>query len=161
MRRLASLKVSRYTLSDSASACARKGRTSFEARPRPWAAGATARDSSRQQLRVANQRKDHLHKLSATLVREHDALCIEDLNVIGVAKTRLAKSVHDAGWAMLRFQLAYKARWQRKHLMVVGGFYPSSRRCTACGASNDALILAERSWACGCGAEHDRDLNAA
>lgn len=82
---------------------------------------------ARQHRRVANQRADHLHKLSSRLVREHDAVVIEDLNVKGLGRTNLAKSVHDAGWSMLRFQLSYKACWQRKHLVVVGRFFPSSR----------------------------------
>jgi putative transposase len=119
------------------------------------------RKVARQHQRVANQRSDFLHKLSSSLVREHNAVVIEDLNVKGVAKTKLAKSVHDAGWATLRFQLSYKARWQRKHLAVVGRFFPSSRLCQACGASNDDLTLGDRIWTCGCGAVHDRDLNAA
>jgi putative transposase len=116
---------------------------------------------ARQHQRVANQRKDHLHKLSATLVREHDAVVIEDLNVKGVARSKLAKSVHDAGWAMLRFQLTYKARWQRKYLVTIGRFFPSSRLCPSCGSINGDLTLADREWTCGCGVVHDRDLTAA
>jgi putative transposase len=116
---------------------------------------------ARQHRRVANQRADHLHKLTSGLVREHDGVVIEDLNVKGVARTKLAKSVHDAGWSMLRFQLTYKARWQRKHLVVIGRFFPSSRLCAACGCINSDLTLADREWTCGCGVSHDRDLNAA
>lgn len=116
---------------------------------------------ARQHRRVANQRADFLHKLSSKLVREHDGVVIEDLNVKGVARSKLAKSVHDAGWSMLRFQLAYKAHWQRKHLVVIGRFFPSSRLCAACGSINGDLTLADREWTCSCGAWHDRDLNAA
>jgi putative transposase len=116
---------------------------------------------ARQQLRVANQRRDHLHKLSCALVREHDVICIEDLAVSGLTKTKLSKSVSDAGWRMLRAQLAYKARWQGKRVVVIGRFYPSSRLCRACGAINSALRLGEREWTCDCGAVHDRDRNAA
>lgn len=116
---------------------------------------------ARQHQRVANQRADYLHKLSSGLVREHDGVVIEDLNVKGLGRTNLAKSVHDAGWSMLRFQLAYKARWQRKHLVVIGRFFPSSRLCGACGCINSNLTLADREWTCSCGVVHDRDLNAA
>jgi putative transposase len=116
---------------------------------------------ARQQLKVANQRRDRLHKLTTALVRQYDAIVLEDLNVKAVGRTNLAKSVHDAGWAQLRFQLSYKARWAGKHLVVVGRFFPSSRLCGACGAINDRLRLAERVWTCECGATHDRDLNAA
>jgi putative transposase len=114
-----------------------------------------------QHQRVANQRKDHLHKLSSTLVREHDAVMIEDLNVKGLSRTKASKSVHDAGWAMLRFQLTYKARWQRKHLVIIGRFFPSSRLCPSCGHINRDLTLADREWTCVCGVVHDRDLTAA
>jgi putative transposase len=106
-------------------------------------------------LRVANQRRDHLHKLTTNLVRSADAICIEDLHVKGVAKTKLAKSVHDAGWGVLRFQLSYKCLWQRKHLVMIDRFYPSSRLCRACGCINEALTLAERVWTCACGATHE------
>jgi putative transposase len=116
---------------------------------------------ARQHQRVANQRRDFLHKLSARLVRQFDAIAVEDLNVKGVGRTNLAKSIHDAAWGQLRFQLTYKARWAGKHLVVVGRFFPSSRLCPACGSVNGELTLAERVWRCDCGVTHDRDLNAA
>ncbi|NTU79541.1 MAG: transposase [Chloroflexales bacterium] len=83
------------------------------------------------------------------------------LNVKGLAKTKLSKSVYDAGWGQLRFQLTYKARWAGKHLVVVGRFFPSTRLCPVCGAVKRDLTLADRTWTCECGATHDRDLNAA
>lgn len=116
---------------------------------------------ARQHLKVANQRTDHLHKLSARLVGQYDAICVEDLAVAALAKTKLGKSVLDAAWGQFRFQLTYKAHWQRKHLMVIGRFFPSSRLCGACGAITSDLTLSDRVWRCGCGAIHDRDLNAA
>lgn len=116
---------------------------------------------ARQHLKVANQRKDHLHKLSARLVGQYDAIAIEALAVKALAKTKLSKSVLDAAWGQFRFQLSYKARWKGKHLVVIGRFFPSSRLCGACGAINGELTLADREWTCGCGAVHDRDLNAA
>lgn len=116
---------------------------------------------ARHHLKVANQRKDHLHKLSARLVGQYDAICVEALAVAPLAKTKLGKSVLDAAWGQFRFQLSYKACWQRKHLVVIGRFFPSSRLCGACGAINGELTLSDREWTCACGALHDRDLNAA
>jgi putative transposase len=116
---------------------------------------------ARHQLKVANQRKDYLHKLSSRLVGQYDAIIVEDLAVASLAKTKLGKSVLDAAWAQLRFQLTYKACWNHKHLIVIGRFFPSSRLCAACGAINGDLTLADRVWRCSCGVTHDRDLNAA
>lgn len=116
---------------------------------------------ARQHLEVANQRRDFLHRLSIRLVRQFDAIAIENLNVKALGRTNLSKSVHDAGWAELRFQLTYKARWAGKHVVVVGRFFPSTRLCPVCGTINPDLTLADRLWTCGCGVVHDRDLNAA
>ena len=116
---------------------------------------------ARQHLRVKNLRNDFLHKLSATLTSQYSTVCIEDLNVSGLAKTKLGKSVLDAGWSTLRFQLTYKTVWRSKRLVIVGRFFPSSRLCSACGTVNPNLTLADRSWTCDCGVSHDRDLNAA
>ncbi len=116
---------------------------------------------ARLHLKVANQRRDFLHRLSHRLTRDYDGVVIEDLNVKGLAKTKQAKSVHDAGWGELRRQLTYKGRWAGKPLVVVGRFFPSSRLCPSCGAVNADLTLADRVWTCACGAVHDRDLNAA
>jgi putative transposase len=110
--------------------------------------------------RVADRRGDFLHKLTTGLVGRFDGLCIEDLCVRGLARTKLAKSVLDAAHGEFRRQVGYKAVWRRKHLAVVDRFYPSSRTCHACGRVNDALTLADRSWVCVCGAVHDRDSNA-
>jgi len=82
--------------------------------------------------------------------------------VKGLARTKLAKSIHDAAFGEFRRQLEYKALWQHKHLGVIGRFFPSSKLCGACGATNDTLTLADREWDCtACGTHHDRDLNAA
>ncbi len=116
---------------------------------------------ARQHQKVANQRKDFLHRLSCNLVRRFDAVVIEDLAVSGLAKTKLSKSVYDAGWSDLRFQLTYKARWAGKQLVFVGRFFPSTRLCPVCGTVNPDLTLSDRVWTCDCGATHDRDLNAA
>ncbi len=124
---------------------------------------------AKQRLKVAriheksrNVRNDFLHKTTSALVTRYDAFLIEDLSVKGLARTKLAKSMHDAAFGEFRRQLEYKALWQRKHLGVIGRFYPSSKLCGACGAINDTLTLNDREWGCHvCGAHHDRDLNAA
>lgn len=111
--------------------------------------------------RIANQRGDFLHKLSTDLVNSHDGICIEDLSLKGLARTKLAKSFTDASMGEFRRQLEYKALWNRKHLAVVDRFFPSSRLCDACGVKNDRLTLSDREWDCECGAHHDRDFLAA
>lgn len=117
--------------------------------------------STRVQAKTANRRNDFIHKLTSDLVRKYDGICIEDLSVKGLAKTKLAKSILDAGLGEFRRQLEYKAIWNHRHLAVIDRWYPSSKTCHACGAVNDDLTLADRSWVCGCGLVHDRDLNAA
>jgi len=117
---------------------------------------------SRIYQQIANRRKDFLHQLTADLVSEHEGLCIEDLCLRGLARTkRLAKSFHDAALGEFRRQVEYKTLWNRKHLAVVDRFFPSSRLCRDCGARNETLTLSDRHWVCTCGAVHDRDLNAA
>jgi putative transposase len=112
--------------------------------------------------RISDQRGDFLHKLTTDLVVNHDGLCIEDLSLKGLARTKLAKSFTDAALGEFRRQVEYKSLWNRKHLAVIGRFFPSSKMCRACGAINDTLILSDRHWVCaGCGAVHDRDPNAA
>ena len=111
--------------------------------------------------KTANQRKDFLHKLTTELVVKYEGICIEDLSVQGLVRTKLAKSMTDASLGEFRQQLEYKTTWNRRHLAVIGRWYPSSKTCHACGAVNAALALADRSWTCVCGVCHDRDLNAA
>jgi putative transposase len=111
--------------------------------------------------RISNQRGDFLHKLSTDLVESHDGICIEDLSLKGLARTKLAKSFTDASMGEFRRQLEYKSAWNRKHLAVIDRFYPSSRLCNVCGAKNDRLTLSDREWVCGCGAHHKRDFLAA
>jgi putative transposase len=114
--------------------------------------------------RTGNQRKDFLHKLTSRLVAKYDGICIEDLNVSALAKTKLrghAKSYSDAALGEFRRQVEYKTTWNRKHLAVIDRWYPSSKTCHVCGAVNAGLTLSDRSWTCICGAHRDRDLNAA
>jgi len=116
---------------------------------------------ARLHQKIRNQRNDFLHKLSIDLVRHNDLVSIEDLNVHGLAKTKLAKSVLDAGWGMFRSLLTYKADRADTRLIAIGRFFPSSKTCGACGWINADLTLADRAWTCRCGVQHDRDLNAA
>jgi putative transposase len=117
---------------------------------------------ARTHERIANQRKDFLHKLSTKLIRENQSICLEDLAVGNMLKNHcLAKSISDAGWSEFRRQLEYKSDWYGKNILTIGRFEPSSRICSCCGAINRNLTLDQREWTCGCGAEHDRDVNAA
>lgn len=112
--------------------------------------------------KVANQRKDFLHKTSATLIKNHDSICIEDLNVKGMVKNHsLALSISDAGWGEFVRQLEYKSEWYGKNIIRIGRFEPSSKTCSHCGMINKDLTLDQREWTCVCGKVLDRDINAA
>ena len=112
--------------------------------------------------RIADRRRDHLHKLSTRLVRENQAICIEDLQVRNMVKNHcLARAISDASWSELRRQLEYKADWYGRTVVAIDRFYPSSKTCSACGAIVEKLPLKVREWTCRCGAHHDRDVNAA
>ena len=106
---------------------------------------------------IADHRKDFIHQFTTKLVRKYEGICIEDL---GLAKTKLAKSVLDAALGMFRRQLDYKTVWNRRHLAVIDRWFPSSKACHVCGCVNEELTLADRVWRCCCGILHDRDLNA-
>lgn len=117
---------------------------------------------ARIHAKIADTRKDYIDKVTTRLVREYDAIAIEDLCVKGMARGRLAKSVQDAGFGMFRRMLTYKCAWYGRELRIAPRFYPSSNVCSACGARRAVkLTLSEREWTCECGARHDRDLNAA
>lgn len=117
---------------------------------------------ARIHARIADRRRDHLHKLTTRLVRENQAIVIEDLNVQGMVKNhKLARAVSDAGWSELRRQLEYKCAWYGRDLVVIDRWFPSSKLCNACGALQDKMPLKVREWTCACGAVHDRDVNAA
>ena len=112
--------------------------------------------------RIANVRADVTHKLTASLVERFRVIGIEDLCVRGMARGRLAKSVLDAAPAEIRRQLTYKAPLAGSLLVVADRFFPSSKRCSRCGHVLAELGLGTRRWTCpACGAEHDRDENAA
>ena len=117
---------------------------------------------ARVHQRLANQRAHFSHDLTTKLIRNHQAVCIEDLNVRGLARTKLAKSFYDAALGQIRRQLAYKGQWYGTHVVVIGRFFPSTQLCSVCGFKNAALTLADRTWTCpACGTIHGRDVNAA
>ncbi|MGW4477920.1 RNA-guided endonuclease InsQ/TnpB family protein [Rhodococcus triatomae] len=111
--------------------------------------------------RVRNARLDFAHKHSTTIIRENQAVYVEDLCVKGLARTRLAKSVHDAGWGLFTRLLEEKATRYGRDFVKVDRWFPSTHMCSACGALDGKKPLHVREWTCTCGAVHDRDLNAA
>jgi putative transposase len=107
-------------------------------------------------------RKDFNHKLSKQLVTDYDKIFVEDLCIKGLAKTKLAKSIHDAGWSQLLTFLTYKCNWYRKELVKVDRYFPSSKTCSKCGKRKKKLPLSIRTFNCKrCGTVLDRDVNAA
>jgi putative transposase len=118
--------------------------------------------AARAHARVADARRDFCHQLSTALIRENQALAVENLAVKGLARTRLAKSVHDAGWSTFVGMLEYKARLYGREFHRIGRFEPTSQRCSGCGVKDGPKPLHVREWQCGaCGAWLDRDINAA
>ena len=116
---------------------------------------------ARAHARVADTRRDWQHKLSTRIIRDNQAVYVEDLCVVGLGRTRLAKSVHDAGWASFTAMLEYKAARYGRTYAKVDRFFPSTRMCSDCGRINEKMALDVRSWTCPCGSTHDRDINAA
>ncbi|MFV2085355.1 RNA-guided endonuclease InsQ/TnpB family protein [Micromonospora sp. LOL_021] len=116
---------------------------------------------ARVHARVADTRRDWQHKLSTTIIRENQAVYVEDLCVVGLGRTRLAKSVHDAGWSSFVGMLEYKAARYGRTFGRVDRWLPSTRMCSDCGRINEKMALNVRSWVCPCGGHHDRDVNAA
>ena len=113
--------------------------------------------------KIADSRKDFLHKLSTRLVNENQVIAIETLAVSNMQKNRhLAKSISDAGWAEFVRQLEYKSLWYGRELVGIDRWYPSSKRCSDCGHTVAKMPLSVREWTCPeCGTIHDRDVNAA
>ena len=112
--------------------------------------------------RVADTRRDWLHKESTRIIRDSQAVYVEDLCVAGLGRTRLAKSVHDAGWSAFVTMPEYKARRSGRTLGKAGRFEPTSQVCSACGVKDGPKPLSVRTWTCqACGTVHDRDVNAA
>jgi putative transposase len=130
--------------------------------------GSANRDKARLKVarvhaRIADRRKDFLHKLTTRLVRDNQAVVIEDLSVQNMIRNHhLARAISDAAWREMRTMLEYKCEWYGSDLIVTGRWYPSSKTCSACGRLAASLPLGVREWDCvGCGTRHDRDINAA
>lgn len=114
--------------------------------------------------KISNTRQDFLHKLSFNIVKNHDVIAIEDLNVKGMIKNKkLAKAISDASWSAFTTMLAYKSEWYDKTLVKIDRWYPSSKTCSGCAhvLKKDELSLSMRSWDCpNCLQSNDRDINA-
>ena len=129
--------------------------------------GSRNKDKSRARLArahatVANRRADFCHQASTMIIRENQAVYVEDLCVAGLGRTRLAKSVHDAGWSAFVAMLDYKAARYGRTFTRIGRFEPTSQVCSACGVKDGPKPLSVRTWTCAaCGTVHDRDVNAA
>ena len=121
------------------------------------------RKVARLHAKVADARRDFLHKLSTRLINENQVIAIESLAVSNMQKNRcLAKSISDASWSEFVRQLEYKAQWYGRTLIGIDRWYPSSKRCSDCGYTVPKLPLSVREWVCPeCGTTHDRDINAA
>jgi putative transposase len=128
-----------------------------------------SRNYGKQRKRVAkchrkirNQRTDYLHKLSRSIVNRYDAVAVEDIDMKTMSRgMHFGKSVMDNGFGTFRDMLAYKLEREGKKLVKVDRFYPSSKRCSCCGAVKKELSLSERIYICPCGNRMDRDVNAA
>jgi IS605 OrfB family transposase len=121
------------------------------------------RQAANIHARVVNARRDFHHKLSLRIVREFDYIAVGNVNAAGLAKTSMAKSVNDAGWTSFRNMLRYKAIAHGATVEEVNEAW-STQTCNACGVIAGPVGRAglnERTWTCGCGATHDRDVNAA
>ncbi|MGW0077372.1 RNA-guided endonuclease InsQ/TnpB family protein [Streptomyces cellulosae] len=117
---------------------------------------------ARAHVRVADARREFHHQLSTRIIRENQAVAVEDLAVKGLARTRLAKSVHDAGWSAFVTMLEYKAARYGRTFVKIGRFEPTSQVCSWCGVKDGPEPLNVREWTCKeCGAVLDRDINAA
>lgn len=129
--------------------------------------GSKRRELARRRVAVLHRqvretRSDFQHKLALRLLRENQVVHVEDLCVVGLARTKLARSIHDAGWSQFLRLLEEKAKRHHREVVRIGRFVPSSQVCSVCGLSDGPKPLSVRRWTCsGCGANHDRDVNAA
>ncbi|GAA0898266.1 MULTISPECIES: RNA-guided endonuclease InsQ/TnpB family protein [Streptomyces violaceusniger group] len=119
-------------------------------------------DVARVYARIADRRRDHLHKLTTRLVRENQTLVIEDLAVRNMLSNgKLSRAISDAAWSQFRSMPEYKAAWYGREVIAVDRWFPSSKLCSVCGTLQGKMPLGVRTWTCDCGTTHDRDVNAA
>ncbi len=114
--------------------------------------------------KINNKRDNHLHQTThAILAKNPSLIALEDLHVAGMVKNhKLARTLADVSLGELHRQLRYKQAWRGGKVVVIDRFYPSTKTCSECQRVNEDMTLATRNWTCvGCGAEHDRDINAA
>ena len=129
--------------------------------------GSVNREKARRRVagvhaRIADRRRDFLHKLTSRIVHENQVVVIEDLTVRNLVKNHsLARAISDASWTELRSMLEYKCAWYGRELVVIDRWFPSSKLCGTCGTVREKLPLNVREWTCECGTVHDRDMNAA
>jgi putative transposase len=118
---------------------------------------------SRQHARIRNRRRHVLHQVSNQLVKNHDKLVLEDLNITGMTSNRkLSRAILDAAWGELSRQVTYKQAWRGGQVVLADRWFPSSKTCSSCGILRKDLALKDRVFECrGCGHKLDRDLNAA
>lgn len=118
---------------------------------------------ARVHAKVANIRKDGLHKITTYLIQKYDIICIEDLNVKGMMQNKkLARAISDMGFYEFKRQLLYKAEMCGKNIVLADRWFPSSKTCSECGHKMDEMPLSVREWECpNCHTHHDRDVNAA
>ena len=118
---------------------------------------------SRIASRISDSRRDFCHQLSSRLIRENQAIGVEDLGIQNMMKNRrLSKAIGDASWGTFLSLLSYKAAWYGKDVVTLDTFFASSKTCSICGHKREKLPLYIRKWACSkCQTLHDRDVNAA